>query len=81
MTANTHTYEVLGMTCAHCVSAVTEEVSAIPGVTGVSIELVPGGRSVVAVSSTAPLPEQVVGAAVEEAGYELVAADAGVRNG
>ncbi len=40
MTPNTHTYEVSGMTCAHC-----------------------------------------VGAAVEEAGYELVAADAGVRNG
>ncbi|MFZ0529230.1 MAG: cation transporter [Propionicimonas sp.] len=33
------TYTVTGMTCHHCVHAITEEVSAIPGVTGVELTL------------------------------------------
>lgn len=81
MTANTNTYQVSGMTCGHCVSAVTEEISAIPGVTDVSIELVPGGQSAVTVSSTAPVAEELVAAAVEEAGYLLITDQAGVRHG
>lgn len=32
-------YTVNGMTCGHCVHAVKEEVSAIPGVTGVDLDL------------------------------------------
>lgn len=69
---STATYDVTGMTCAHCVQAVTDEVSAISGVSDVDVELVVGGTSVVTVVSAVPLPEQAVRDAVDEAGYELV---------
>ena len=60
------------MTCGHCVSAVTDEVSAISGVTDVSIDLVEGGDSSVTITSDSPLDIEAVRAAVDEAGYELV---------
>ena len=63
---------VRGMTCGHCVSTVTDEVSAISGVTDVSIDLVEGGDSSVTITSDAPLDFEAVRAAVDEAGYELV---------
>jgi copper chaperone len=63
---------VRGMTCGHCVLAVTDEVSAISGVTDVSIDLVEGGDSSVTIASDAPLDLEAVRAAVDEAGYELV---------
>jgi copper chaperone len=65
------TYGVVGMTCGHCVSAVTKELSAIDGVTGVHVALVAGGISTVTVTSTRQLDEAAVGAAVDEAGYDL----------
>ncbi|MGY1637269.1 heavy-metal-associated domain-containing protein [Geodermatophilus sp. SYSU D00742] len=65
---STATYTVVGMTCSHCVSAVTEEVSAVPGVTAVDVDLATGGLTV---SSSAPVDEDAVRAAVEEAGYEV----------
>lgn len=65
-------YSVRGMTCAHCVNAVTEEVTAIPGVTDVSITLVEGGDSTVSVISDQDLDINAVRAAIDEAGYELV---------
>jgi len=68
-------YLVSGMTCAHCVSAVTEEIgklAGVTGVTGVEVDLVAGGRSRVAVTSTAPLSLTAVRAVVDEAGCELV---------
>jgi copper chaperone len=64
-------YLVSGMTCGHCVSAVTEEIGKLDGVTGVEVDLVPGSNSRVAVTSTAKLPAAAVAAAVEEAGYGL----------
>jgi copper chaperone CopZ len=64
-------YFVAGMTCGHCVAAVTQELTALPGVQDVSIRLVAGGDSTVTVTSAAPLEEQSVRAAVDEAGYEL----------
>ncbi len=64
----TATYTVTGMTCGHCVSSVTEEVSQIPGVTGVDVDLESGGLTV---TSEAPVEESAVRAAVEEAGYEV----------
>ena len=67
------TYTVRGMTCGHCVTAVTEEISAIPGVSEVTIELVEGGDSAVIVASDAELELEAVRAAVDEAGYELIA--------
>ena len=66
----TSTYTVAGMTCQHCVNAVTEEVGEIPGVTAVAVDL-PSGR--VTVESAAPVAESAVQAAVQEAGYELAA--------
>ncbi|GGL57442.1 heavy-metal-associated domain-containing protein [Planomonospora parontospora] len=65
----TTTYTVAGMTCGHCVSSVTEEVSAVPGVTGVDVDLAAGR---VSVDSDGPIDPAAVAAAVEEAGYEVV---------
>ena len=67
----TMTYTVSGMTCGHCVSAVTEEIERLPSVGRVDVELVPGSDSLVAVTSDAELAEADVGAAVDEAGYKL----------
>ncbi len=70
------TYQVTGLTCDHCVRAVTEEVGDIPGVSAVSVALVPGGTSAVTVTSDATLAGPAVAAALDEAGgYRL--ADAG----
>jgi copper chaperone CopZ len=69
MTAQT--YDVTGMTCGHCVSAVDSELRAVPGVTDVAIELVAGGTSHVTVTSEEPLERETVAAAVDEAGYAL----------
>ena len=52
---STTTYDVIGMTCAHCVQAVTDEVSAFSGVRDVDIDLVVGGTSTVRVVSEEPL--------------------------
>lgn len=71
-TPTTTTVQVTGMTCGHCVSAVTEELSALPGVTDVSVDLVAGGTSPVTVTHTEPLDDAAVAGAVDEAGYELV---------
>jgi copper chaperone CopZ len=67
----TSTYRVTGMTCEHCVAAVTEELTAIDGVTGVSVDLVAGGTSAVTVDSSAPLDVAAVAGAIDEAGYAL----------
>ena len=67
--STTATYAVSGMTCAHCVHAVTEEVSALPGVTDVRVDLASGALDV---TSDAPVDESAVRAAVDEAGYALV---------
>jgi len=69
--STTTTFGVDGMTCGHCVQHVTTEVAAIPGVTDVAVALVVGGSSQVTVTSDAPLPDEAVAAAVDEAGYAL----------
>jgi copper chaperone len=66
------TYPVTGMTCEHCVRAVSEELGSLPGVSAVSVELVPGGQSSVTVTSAAPLPADAVRAALDEAGGYLL---------
>lgn len=68
---STTDYAVRGMTCGHCASAVTEEVSRIPGVTGVRVD-VAAGR--VSVEADRPVSDDAVAAAVDEAGYEVVPA-------
>ena len=65
---NQNEYTVTGMTCGHCVSAVREEVSRIPGVQAVDVDL-PSGR--LAVTVDGELDPAAVRAAVEEAGYSL----------
>ena len=70
----TATYSVTGMTCGHCVAAVTEELSRLDGVQNVTVELVSDGASAVQVTSTTPLDESAVRDAVDEAGYTLVGA-------
>ncbi|MPY76921.1 MAG: cation-transporting ATPase [Actinophytocola sp.] len=65
----TATYTVTGMTCGHCVQSVTEEVSDVPGVTDVAVDLPTGA---VTVTCDAPVSEDQIRAAVTEAGYELV---------
>ncbi len=65
MTENTYT--VTGMTCAHCATAVTEEVSAVPGVEAVEVSVEAG---TVRVRGDGVSDEQVR-TAVDEAGYAV----------
>ena len=69
MATSSTTYTVSGMTCGHCVAAVTAEVSKIAGVVTVDIDLPTGA---VTIESVAPIDSQAVAVAVDEAGYELV---------
>jgi copper chaperone CopZ len=66
--AVTSTYTVTGMTCSHCVQAVTGEISTLAGVADVRVDLASGA---VTVTSDVPLADEAVRAAVDEAGYEL----------
>lgn len=67
-------YLVAGMTCDHCVSSVTEELSALDGVESVRVALNAGGTSRVMVVSSKPVELDEIRSAVMEAGYELVTA-------
>ncbi len=64
----TSTWTVTGMTCGHCVKAVTEEVEAIEGVEAVEVDLESGLVTVTA--AVDPTREQMA-EAVDEAGYAL----------
>jgi copper ion binding protein len=66
---STATFTVKGMTCSHCVAAVTEEVGKVAGVTSVDVDLASGELRV---ESTQPVDSEAVAAAVDEAGYEVV---------
>lgn len=73
--ATTTTYSVQGMSCGHCVTAVTSELRQLAGVRDVSVDLATGA---VTVTSDAPLARAAVAGAIDEAGYELadtIAAD------
>jgi len=65
--SRTVAYRVEGMTCEHCVRAVTEALAAMPGVEDVAVDL---DRGTAAVGGT-DVAESAVGAALEEAGYTL----------
>ncbi|KAA9393048.1 heavy-metal-associated domain-containing protein [Kocuria coralli] len=67
MSTTTTEYQVTGMSCGHCESAVREEVSAIPGVTGIDVSAATGRLTVTAEQ---PIDDAAVIAAVDEAGYE-----------
>ena len=63
------TINVSGMTCGHCVSAVTMELSLLPSVTEVEVDLESGQ---VTITSDAALEQARLATAIDEAGYELV---------
>ncbi|MDT0119045.1 heavy-metal-associated domain-containing protein [Kocuria sp. PD6] len=65
------TYQVEGMTCGHCAGRVTEALTALEGVLDVQIDLVAGEASAVTVTSTTPVAEESVRAAVARAGYAV----------
>lgn len=69
---STQVFQVNGMTCGHCVAAVTSELSALPGVSEVAVDLHAGEVSTVTVTSASELAEIDVRAAIDEAGYDLV---------
>ena len=63
------TFQVIGMTCGHCQHAVSEEISRIPGIQGVTVDLASGS---VTVTATQPVDRVNVAHAVDEAGYALI---------
>lgn len=64
--------KVKGMTCGHCVNAVTEEVSKIDGVTNVTVDLQTEGNSPVTITASTDISDSDIAAAIDEAGYEVV---------
>ena len=69
---STQNFDVVGLTCGHCASAVTEELSALAGVSDVTVDLVAGGTSAVTVQSSRELTPAEVAVALDEAGdYSL----------
>jgi copper chaperone len=65
----TNEYQVTGMSCGHCESAVRGEVSKLTGVEQVDVSAASGRLVIV---STEALADEDVLAAVDEAGYEAV---------
>jgi copper chaperone len=68
-TGETRAYTVRGMTCSHCVLSVREEVSDVPGVRAVDVDLASGRVTV----TGQEIDDDAVRAAVAEAGYEVAA--------
>jgi copper chaperone CopZ len=64
----TQSYSITGMTCGNCVRHVTEAVSAVEGVTSVSVDLETGTATV---TSDGPVDDAAVAAAVDDAGYQV----------
>jgi copper chaperone len=68
----TQTFPVTGLTCGHCVGAVTSELSVLAGVTDVQIDLVVEGTSTLSVTTDKELTDEQVATALDEAGeYKL----------
>ncbi len=72
MTTSIETFAVLGMSCQHCIDAVTAEVGRIAGVEQVDVDL---GAGTVRVTSHGAVDHAGVRAAIEEAGFEPVDAE------
>jgi len=70
-TAATTTVRVEGMTCAHCVRAVTDELNAVEGVTVVDVDLHAGETSTVRFTTSRPVGDEEIAAAIDEAGYTV----------
>ena len=69
---STQTFPVTGLTCGHCVGAISSELSVLAGVTDVQIDLVVDGTSTVRVTADQELSDDEVALALDEAGdYKL----------
>jgi len=66
--STTKTFTITGMTCRQCVASVREEVEAVAGVKDVAVDLASGALTV-----TGEADDDAVRAAVDEAGYTVVA--------
>ena len=75
----TSMYAVEGLTCASCLAEVLESIRSLIGVTAVSMDLVPGGRSPLVVTSGATLRVEAMRVAVQSAGFHLT--DVGAQDG
>ncbi|PQZ95131.1 metal-binding protein [Arthrobacter sp. MYb227] len=73
---NQITLKIDGLTCGHCVSSVTEELSEVPGVFTVEVVLAAGGTSTATLTTSAPIENSVLEAAISEAGYTLISTSA-----
>ncbi len=67
-TTSTATFTLVGMTCGHCVSSVSEEVTEVRGVTDVDVDLATGQLTV---TSNTPIDDAKVREAVAAAGYAV----------
>ena len=67
--ATTTEYQVTGMSCGHCESAIRSEVSEIPGVTAIDVSAATGR---LAVTSETLIDDAAVLASVDEAGFTAV---------
>jgi len=68
----TQTFPITGLTCGHCVGAISSELSVLAGVTDVQIDLVTGGISTLTVTADQALTDDEVAVALGEAGdYKL----------
>jgi copper chaperone len=63
--------QVKGMSCGHCVAAVTKAMNSLPGVSNVQVDLTSGR---VSYNSDAPIPKADLERVVKTAGFELVSA-------
>jgi len=73
-TMTTQVFPVTGLTCGHCVGAVSSELTTLPGVTDVHIDLVSEGVSTLSVITDEALTDAQVATALDEAGeYQLAA--------
>jgi copper chaperone len=61
--------KVKGMSCAHCVAAMTKALGSLPGVSQVAVDL---GSGRVSYECAAPIPKEDLDRAVKAAGFELV---------
>lgn len=61
-------FTVVGMSCGHCVASVTTEVSKLPGVNKVDVDLASGE---VLVESDGPVDRDAFAKAIDEAGYAV----------
>ncbi|WP_040667905.1 heavy-metal-associated domain-containing protein [Nitrolancea hollandica] len=64
----THAYHVPDISCQHCVNSITKELSMVPGVRHINVDL---ATKVVTVEADESVPDTQLRAGIEEAGYDI----------